>query len=482
MTKNPAPRREPVDVASLTEADRAELTRRMGGLLDRALVAALLDVTGLTLHLVELHLSDEGEVVAWVLGQLIELDGGRTGVLRVEMAGPTGIHGRLFSPDSALLRRVQAWQAGAGERTLQLLTLCSDPGTYNLVTRQLRTPSSNWSTPLAAAQDIAAVQAADALGLDRVRDDDPLVRRVQATARQLGPADRYWQRLESPAAHYFQVRVPDAYKGHGLVVLSPLSPADLTRPLSRLARWVLGHGPITAEQKPEERGRVRTLPAAQAATSLRSVPLLEGVAPEVLDHLAGEAIAVHVSAGQAVVVAGQPAEGMYVITEGAVEVGLPDTSGSEMLVDILGEGDVFGEIGLVVGGTCTATVRAHEAATLLRVGRETYERTVAEHPELAEALWQAAGRRLLTNRLLDDRDQADIDACIRSARSAALIVLHEPEPMLPGHYFVVRGEGRVDVTETWFTVADGALFRLTGPGALTPRSGPLRVLAYPPPE
>ena len=101
-------------------------------------VAALLDVTGLTLHLVELHLSEEGEVVAWVLGQLIELDGGRTGVLRVEMAGLTWIHGRLFSDDSSLLPRVQAWQAGAGERTLQLLTLCPDPGTYNLVTRQLR--------------------------------------------------------------------------------------------------------------------------------------------------------------------------------------------------------------------------------------------------------------------------------------------------------------------------------------------------------
>jgi sulfate-transporting ATPase len=65
------------------------------------------------------------------------------------------------------------------------------------------------------------------------------------------------------------------------------------------------------------------------------------------------------------------ADRFYIITKGEVEIVLPHPDGQEIVVDRLEKGKYFGEIGLINGGTRTATVRAApesdvEVATLSR--------------------------------------------------------------------------------------------------------------------
>lgn len=76
-------------------------------------------------------------------------------------------------------------------------------------------------------------------------------------------------------------------------------------------------------------------------------------------------------AGATIVNQGEMADRFYIITRGEVEIFLTHPDGQEIVVDRLQGGQYFGEIGLLSGGTRTATVRAApehevEVATLKR--------------------------------------------------------------------------------------------------------------------
>ncbi len=76
-------------------------------------------------------------------------------------------------------------------------------------------------------------------------------------------------------------------------------------------------------------------------------------------------------AGSTIVSQGEMADRFYIITRGEVEIFLMHPDGQEIVVDRLGKGKYFGEIGLLNSGTRTATVRAApetevEVATLNR--------------------------------------------------------------------------------------------------------------------
>lgn len=454
-----------------------------------ALVAALpgaaslqgpVALDGLAENLLEVARRPDGSVAGWALAQLREHDG--HAVLRVMLPFDNDASAPLLDSGGLVLRRLHAWRDRHPTTPLSLLRLCADAGSYTLLARIFPKLQPNWSGDEAEAQAVAA--AADAFGLQRVSDADPLLRRGDDLVRAAGAVHRYWQRVDSPAAHFFQARVPDHPADAALAVLCPVPPGGLSRSLQRLLRARPTLLPVPSPPPAEPRGRGGPLPPAEAIEQLRRVPLLQGLASGPIERLGSEALRVQVAPGQPVVVAGQPAEGMYIVESGDLAVVLPDpgAAGGELVVDHLSAGDVFGEIGLVMGGTCTATVRAAAPSVLVRVGRETYEGAAAQHPELAEVLWQAAGQRLLANRLLDDGagDDTAVAACAHAASQAGLLVFEEPEPLLPGHYFVVHGAARVTVGGTWFTVHAGVLFRLGGTAQVSPGGTPLRLLAYPP--
>lgn len=83
--------------------------------------------------------------------------------------------------------------------------------------------------------------------------------------------------------------------------------------------------------------------------------------------------------GETIIHQGEMADRFYIITKGAVEICLMHPDGQEIVVDRLGEGQYFGEIGMVRDSNRTATVRAApetnvEVATL---DREDFQQLVA---------------------------------------------------------------------------------------------------------
>jgi CRP-like cAMP-binding protein len=99
--------------------------------------------------------------------------------------------------------------------------------------------------------------------------------------------------------------------------------------------------------------------------------------------------------GQHIIVEGDEADGFYILLSGHLAVG---TEGR--FIGELGEGDVFGELGLLEGGTREANVTVVSAdAEVLFMSTRSFEHLLHTVPAFAWGIWEtAAGRRDVTRR------------------------------------------------------------------------------------
>jgi CRP-like cAMP-binding protein len=98
--------------------------------------------------------------------------------------------------------------------------------------------------------------------------------------------------------------------------------------------------------------------------------------------------------------AGDPGDALYIVARGRVEI-LADPPAAATPVGqtlaSLGEGEAFGEMALLTGGPRTATVRSAGESELLAIGREDFERLIAQDRVLAQALEKLSHERALNN-------------------------------------------------------------------------------------
>ena len=83
-----------------------------------------------------------------------------------------------------------------------------------------------------------------------------------------------------------------------------------------------------------------------------------------------------VEAGHTIVRQGETADSFFIVGDGEVEV-IHELDGSEERVAILGPGQVFGEIGLLLGKPRSATVRATKESELLWLDRSEFQNLVS---------------------------------------------------------------------------------------------------------
>ena len=138
------------------------------------------------------------------------------------------------------------------------------------------------------------------------------------------------------------------------------------------------------------------------AAILSKQPLFEHFDPAALRRLRPYLREVHLGRREVVFEAGDPADELFLVVAGRVEVqreGLPLTT--------LGAGDHFGEVGLALGSPRTATVRARSACHLLALDRDRLNALLSDRPDLAglfmQGLVEALAERLadVTDRLVD---------------------------------------------------------------------------------
>jgi CRP-like cAMP-binding protein/Fe-S-cluster-containing dehydrogenase component/ferredoxin len=130
---------------------------------------------------------------------------------------------------------------------------------------------------------------------------------------------------------------------------------------------------------------------------LRSVPMFASLSQEFIDVLRNKVELVRYTKGDIICSQGDVADSFYLVRLGFVKVSEPHPGG-ELVLAYLGRGGYFGEIGLLGGGTRTATCTALDHVELVRIHAEEFYQMVNQFPTVRESLEKLVHERQEQNR------------------------------------------------------------------------------------
>lgn len=91
---------------------------------------------------------------------------------------------------------------------------------------------------------------------------------------------------------------------------------------------------------------------------------------------------------------GDESDGLFIIKEGRAKVFISDTHGKEMMIAILGPGEVVGEIASLDGKVRTASVSMLEPSVVLQIAQSDFKQFLAENQELSFEIIQILTQRI----------------------------------------------------------------------------------------
>jgi len=142
---------------------------------------------------------------------------------------------------------------------------------------------------------------------------------------------------------------------------------------------------------------------SEEAEILRNVPLFAELDADALGLLAARLRRRRLPGGTPVVYKGDPSGSLYLIASGRVKVHQATVSGDEVILDVKGRGDFFGEMSLLDGQPRSADVSTLEASELLLLDGEALREMITQQPAVAWTLL-----KLLSQRLREQNEQAEM--------------------------------------------------------------------------
>ena len=125
--------------------------------------------------------------------------------------------------------------------------------------------------------------------------------------------------------------------------------------------------------------------------------LLEQLPDATRETLSAASTPVTLHAGRWLFRAGDPADAMYVVRTGRLEVVREGpTDRTTEVLEVMGPGAALGELGLLTGSTRSASVRARRDSHLLRLGAREFEGLMNREASLAPAVARVLGRMLIS--------------------------------------------------------------------------------------
>lgn len=133
----------------------------------------------------------------------------------------------------------------------------------------------------------------------------------------------------------------------------------------------------------------------QRIASLLSVnPFFAGLLPGTLEEIALICRPQHVAAREVLFLKGDPGDGLYAIRRGLIRIGTTNVLGQQMTVNLLGGGDIFGEIALLDGRSRTADAIAMEDTEVFFLPRRDFLKLLAGDPAISVQLIELLCARL----------------------------------------------------------------------------------------
>jgi CRP/FNR family cyclic AMP-dependent transcriptional regulator len=141
-------------------------------------------------------------------------------------------------------------------------------------------------------------------------------------------------------------------------------------------------------------GRSERAPAVPELDALAEVTLFRGLTTEQLSKLSAILQCKRYPTGTEIITANQPGGIAYVILEGSVKVHTGQLHDSDVILAILGAGEVVGEMSLADSLDRSASVTALEPSTLLLMEHASFWASLREVPRMTYNLLNILSRRL----------------------------------------------------------------------------------------
>jgi CRP-like cAMP-binding protein len=189
------------------------------------------------------------------------------------------------------------------------------------------------------------------------------------------------------------------------------------------------------------------------------------------------------SAGDVVFRKDDPGDGLYGVLEGRIVVTVESAQGKELILNMFGPGEFFGEIALLDGKGRTATAVARDASRLVFLSRAAFLPFLSEHHEAAVRIIAFLCERLRrTTALVEDSTFLSVstrlakqlavlassgrgDATIRLSQEELAQMLGVTREMVSRQLALWREAGVVEIGRGWIRVRDGeALDRIVAGG------------------
>jgi CRP-like cAMP-binding protein len=127
---------------------------------------------------------------------------------------------------------------------------------------------------------------------------------------------------------------------------------------------------------------------------LRNVPLFRGLSGEEIEAVAKNTTSRRFGRGSTIILAEQEGDAFFIIQQGRVKVSVSREGGREVILSLLGVGQVFGELSLLDGKPRSADVIATETTELIMLRRPDFLRLITEKPSIVIALLTELTSRL----------------------------------------------------------------------------------------
>ena len=160
--------------------------------------------------------------------------------------------------------------------------------------------------------------------------------------------------------------------------------------------------------------------------------LLQGMSQEAVHRFNAMMRRTRRRRGEWIFVHGDRADCIYLMLEGRMKITALSEDGHEVVHELLGPGDIFGDTSTILGIPRTTSAQALETSLVCEIYRKDLETLLSLYPELVFQLLKSVGRRLkkaeaqLVNVICNDISQRVREVLIHLMTKESGIVPHQP--------------------------------------------------------